>query len=159
MAIHVRDARLEDTRTVIRLAQELSVIENQPLDFDAARYVAGCFGPHRTLDTLIAERHGRTAGYLTSRRIDDKAAGGPSRVVFDLCVDEPARRHGVARALLSHVATTMLSQGELMLTVATSLGNHAARQTYEALGARQDRLAVYCWSGASLIALAGFGDI
>jgi GNAT superfamily N-acetyltransferase len=142
----------------VRLAHELSTIEHQPLDFDAARYVAGCFGPHRTLDTLIAEQHGRPAGYLTSCRIDDVLAGGPTRVVFDLCVDELARRQGIARALLGHVARTMLDQGEIALTAATSLGNHAARATYEALGARQDKIAVYCWSGASLLALAGLGD-
>jgi len=159
MAIHVRDARLDDADTVVRLAQELSAIENPVLDFDAARYVAGCFGPGRTHDTLIAENFGRPAGYLTSCRINDPMAGGPARVVLDLCVDEPARRQGVATAMLGHVAKTMLDQGELMLTIATSLGNHAARATYEALGARQDRIAVYCWTGASLIALAGFGDI
>jgi GNAT superfamily N-acetyltransferase len=157
MAIHVRDARPDDADIVVRLAQELSVIEDQPLDFDAARYVAGCFGPSRTLDTLIAERYGKKAGYLTSCRTYDNLTSGRNRVVFDLCVDEPVRRHGVARALLGHVAGTMLSQGEHVLTIATSLGNHAARATYEALGARQNKIAVYSWSGVSLTTLAYAG--
>ena len=158
MAIHVRDARPDDADNVVRLAQELSAIEEQPLDFDAARYVAGCFGPSRTLDTLIAERYGRTAGYLTSCRAHDLSVGGRTRVVLDLCVDEPVRRHGIARALLGHVAGTMLSQRELVLTIATSLGNHAARATYEALGASEKKMAVYCWSGSSLTTLAGFAE-
>jgi GNAT superfamily N-acetyltransferase len=159
MAIHVRDARPDDTDTVVRLAQELSAIEDQPLDFDAARYVAGCFGPSRTLDTLIAERFGKPAGYLTSCRAYDLLTAGRTRVVYDLCVDEPARRHGVARALLGHVAVTMLSQGEHVLTIATSLGNHAARATEEALGAKQNKVAVYSWSGANLATLAGQGGL
>ena len=96
-------------------------------------------GPSRTLDTLIAERYGRTAGYLTSCRAHDLSVGGRTRVVLDLCVDEPVRRHGIARALLGHVAGTMLSQRELVLTIATSLGNHAARATYEALGASEKK--------------------
>ena len=154
MAIHVRDAQPTDADTVVRLAQELSALEQQPLDFDAARYVAGCFGPERSLDTLIAERFGRPAGYLTSCLAFDTANEGRTRVVFDLCVDEPVRRQGVASALLGHVASTMLTTGETALTIATSLGNHAARATYEALGARQDQLAVYGWSGASLSTLA-----
>ncbi len=159
MAIHVRDARPTDADTVVRLAQELSAIEQQPLDFDAARYVAGCFGPERSLDTLIAEHFGQPAGYLTSCRAFDTTNRGRTRVVLDLCVDQPVRRQGVASALLGHVAGTMLTTGETALTIATSLGNHAAQATYEALGARQDRLAVYGWSGASLSALVTFDKI
>lgn len=56
--------------------------------------------------------------------------------VQQIYVGQHARRLGVARRLLAHIAQVARSRGITRLEWSTSAGNQAARSLYDALGAR-----------------------
>ena len=61
---------------------------------------------------------------------------GTEMFLYELGVDEPARRRGAGRALVEALAALARERGCTGMWVGTESGNVAARRTYAAAGAR-----------------------
>lgn len=81
---------------------------------------------------LIAEKAGRTAGYLLAYTAADEAEIARIAVVKEL------QRQGVARVLLSELEAICGSQGIKKILLDVRCGNSAARALYEAAGFKED---------------------
>jgi GNAT superfamily N-acetyltransferase len=57
--------------------------------------------------------------------------------LYELSVDQPARRHGVGRALVETLAALARERGCYGMWTGTEPGNDAARRTYARAGARE----------------------
>ncbi len=84
---------------------------------------------------LIAEADGNPVGYALSRQRRPRAAH-----LHDIYVRPEARRSGVAKELLSAIATEMRGRGVEVLTLGVDLGNTVARTVYRRLGFAEDSL-------------------
>ena len=81
---------------------------------------------------LIAEKAGRTAGYLLAYTAADEAEIARIAVVKEL------QRQGVARVLLSELESVCGSEGLKKILLDVRCGNSAARALYEAAGFKED---------------------
>ena len=81
---------------------------------------------------LIAEKAGRTAGYLLAYTAADEAEIARIAVVKEL------QRQGAARALLTELESVCGSEGIRKILLDVRCGNKAARALYEAAGFKED---------------------
>ena len=81
---------------------------------------------------LMADKAGRTAGYLLAYTAADEAEIARIAVVKEL------QRQGVARVLLSELEAICGSQGIKKILLDVRCGNSAARALYEAAGFKED---------------------
>jgi len=66
-------------------------------------------------------------------------AARPYFILYDLYVEPAARRHGLARALMTAARDHARAHGAQRLTLATARCNAAAQALYESLGYAQER--------------------
>lgn len=78
----------------------------------------------------IAERGGRTAGYLGLNRVLDEG------YLYNLAVLPDFRRAGIGEALLRHVCAEMFATGASFVSLEVRCSNTAAIALYEKLGFR-----------------------
>ena len=95
---------------------------------------------------LIAELDGRAAGFTQLYPMFSSVRTARLWVLNDLYVDEGARRHGVARALLDAAAAFAREQGAAGLMLETSRDNAPARALYRAAGWSEDETQWYSLS-------------
>src|SRR5271154_4692638 len=83
---------------------------------------------------LIAFEDGHAVGFVSGVEVThpDK---GTEMFLYELAVDEPFRRRGIARALLQRLAEVAREAGCYGMWVVTDHDNEAARATYEGSGA------------------------
>jgi len=83
---------------------------------------------------LLAYEDGRAVGFVSGVEVThpDK---GTEMFLYELAVDEPARRHGIGRALVERLAAVAREAGCYGMWVVTDHDNDAARATYEGTGA------------------------
>jgi len=83
---------------------------------------------------LIAYQDDRAVGFVSSVEVThpDK---GTEMFLYELAVDEPARRRGIGRALVERLAALARDRGCYGMWVVTDHDNAAARATYERTGA------------------------
>jgi [ribosomal protein S18]-alanine N-acetyltransferase len=93
------------------------------------------YGPHELWEYLTTERlivaetvSGAVIGYTLA------TASRGAATLGRLAVAPPARRHGVARALVADVASWALNAGAVTLSLCTQEGNIAARRLYAGVG-------------------------
>jgi ribosomal protein S18 acetylase RimI-like enzyme len=71
---------------------------------------------------------------------------GTEMLLYELGVDEPYRRRGVARALVSALSALAAERGCTNMWVLADEDNEIARATYAALGAtREDPCVMFTW--------------
>jgi ribosomal protein S18 acetylase RimI-like enzyme len=83
---------------------------------------------------LLASEHGRAVGFVSGVEVThpDK---GTEMFLYELAVEEPFRRRGIARALVERLAALAREAGCYGMWVVTDHDNEAARATYEGTGA------------------------
>ena len=88
---------------------------------------------------LVAERDAEVLGYTfaTLEGFDFMALRGPAGVIQDIIVDQPARRQGVARALLEALFATLTAHGAPRVVLSTAQKNLGAQALFESEGFRR----------------------
>jgi ribosomal protein S18 acetylase RimI-like enzyme len=95
---------------------------------------------------LIAYEEERAAGFVSGVEVThpDK---GTEMFLYELAVDEPFRRRGIARALVQRLADIARAAGCYGMWVITDDDNEAARATYEGTGGvPETRQVVEVWT-------------
>jgi GNAT superfamily N-acetyltransferase len=132
----VRQARPEDSATILRLIRQLAAFEGGAdgiaLSEDVIRRDA--FGEQPRFEVLLAEQAGAICGLVTVLTSYSSWNGAPTLVVHDLFIEEAARGSGAGRALLSAVAELACRRGCCRLDVNVVGWNDKARRFYECLG-------------------------
>lgn len=103
-----------------------------------ARFLGGELEAPRSL-VLVADRSGAVSGYvyagiepLSWKELRDEAG-----FIYDIVVDEEARRRGVATALLEAAAAWVREQRVTSLMLWTAAPNAGAQRLFERLGFRR----------------------
>lgn len=88
---------------------------------------------------LVAEMAGKVVGYAwaTLEERDWMMLLDACAALQDIWVDEEARRHGVARALLERIATLAKEKGAPRLVLSTAAKNESAQKFFESMGFRR----------------------
>ena len=156
--LRIRDASPDDAELIISLIVELA-------DYERARErVVGTpkllheslFGDERVAEAVIAELDGRTAGFALWFRTFSTWLCRPGLWLEDLYVSPDARRGGVGRALLGHVARVAVQRGYGRVEWSALHWNTLALDFYEALGAeRMHEWQVHRLEGEALERVAG----
>jgi GNAT superfamily N-acetyltransferase len=133
--IQIRDARPEDAGTLLRLVKELAAFERAPDAVVAteADYLRDGFGPERRFEAILAEVDGRPAGFALFFPNWSTWQGRAGLYLEDIYVCEWARRFGVGRRLMRHLAGITVKRGWTRLDFQV-LSWNPARQFYKALG-------------------------
>jgi GNAT superfamily N-acetyltransferase len=140
----IRRATAQDADTVCRFVAEAAVEEGTSNNFSRDMYKRDAVGSNARVDAWIAEdeRGKACAQAITSRGYDLQRAT-PTMVLLHLFVAPEHRRDGLARLIITHVAVRAREMGVKELTIITGVENAVARRFFEAIGAREDRLARY----------------
>ncbi|MBC6466743.1 GNAT family N-acetyltransferase [Actinomadura alba] len=117
------------------------LFDEPPLEEPTRRFLADA-GHH----LLLAYEDGVPAGMITGVEMThpDK---GTEMFVYELGVDEPYRRRGIAAALVAALADLARERGCYGMWVITDEGNTAARRTYQRFAKEEeDGQAVFSWT-------------
>lgn len=88
---------------------------------------------------LVADRgDGSLAGFCQLYPSFCSVAAAPIYVLYDLFVDVPARRHGIAQALLEAAHERARADGKVRMDLTTAKSNLKAQALYESMGWRRD---------------------
>jgi GNAT superfamily N-acetyltransferase len=156
----VRRARPEDAPAIFALVEELARYERMapPTPEARERLRADAFGRGR-VELWVAEREGRVVAYAATFETYSTFLARPLLYLEDLFVTATARRRGVARALLAHLARETLRRGCARLAWTVLDWNRDAQAFYDGLGARrQAQWLPYALEGKELEELAAPSD-
>lgn len=154
-ALRIRRATQHDAETVCRFVAEAAVEENAPNAFSIDMYRRDAVGPGARIETwLVDDLRGKACAQAIVARGYDLARASPTMVLLHLYVCPDRRRDGLARELISAVAVRAKEIGVKELTITTGVENAVARRFFEAIGAREDRLARYVLSADGIEWLA-----
>jgi len=146
--VTVRRAEERDLEAVGRLGARLL---REHHDFDPLRFMAprgntekgyawflGTQLQHDDAAVFVAERGGQVVGYVYAgiepqswKELREEAG-----FIHDVYVDEPARRCGIASALLGEAAAWLAARGMPRVVLWTAAPNDVARRLFERLGFR-----------------------
>ena len=148
-AVRVRRATRADLPALGRLGAHLMRVH---YEFDRRRFVAPSGNPEAgyahflgtqidvdDATVLVAERDGAVVGYVYAgiEPFSWKELREAAGFVHDIVVDEPARRAGVARALLDAAIAWVRERGVGSVMLWTAAPNEGAQQLFDRLGFRR----------------------
>lgn len=135
-SVTVREARIEDVPTILRLIKELAAFENlsHTVRADENRLREDGFGDRPRFKVLLAEADGEVIGFLSTMVRYSIWGGGEFINLDDLYVCEKARGRGVGRLLMKRLAEMAASQGQVVRWELLP-DNASAKAFYESLGA------------------------
>jgi GNAT superfamily N-acetyltransferase len=157
MTAHVRRARPGDEAELVAMIHALADFEHaaDQCTVTESQLTAALFGDEPSAWAHVAEVDGAPAGCALWYRTFSTWDGVAGIYLEDLFVRPEARRHGVARALLSALAHECASQGYTRLEWAVLDWNVNAIALYDAVGGKQQsEWITYRVSGPELSALA-----
>lgn len=135
--MRIRRATRADGPAFLRLVHELASYEKLagPTPEAEARLLDDAFGARPRFELTVAEVEGSVVAYAAT--FETYATFRARSVLYleDLYVTPAARRHGVARALMAHLARDALARGCVRLAWVVLDWNEPARRFYAALGA------------------------
>lgn len=153
--LRIRRATQHDAETVCRFVREAAAEENAPNNFSVEMFRRDAIGPGARIETwLVEDERGRACAQAIVGRGYDLARAAPTMILLHLYVAPERRRDGVARELISAIAVRAKEGGVRELTITTGVDNAVARRFFEAIGAREDRLARYLLSADGIEWLA-----
>jgi GNAT superfamily N-acetyltransferase len=135
MTVRIRPA-LPSDRAAIHDLLAAQLVEHQ-LPAEAARIARGldaAFRPGSPAWLFVAEREGQPVGVLLANQIVSVEKGGETLWIEELYVTPAARRKGVARAILEHVANEARRRGLRALDLEVVPSQQAAFALYRSLG-------------------------
>lgn len=158
MTIVVRRARKEDAATVSAMCLALNEDEAVPgRRFTPQAMLRDAFAPEPRFILLVAELAGVVVGYALATPSYESNWAAPGLCVGDIYVAPPARRRGVARALVAALAAQARREGRAYLWWTSLSGNAGAREFYRALGSTTEHLHAHALAGDEFARLADEG--
>ena len=150
MEVTLRPATDDDQRELGRMAGALVRMHHaldplrfflvEPIEEGYGRWLAKTAKSERSI-VLVAENGAthRVVGYAwaTLEERDWMMLLDACAALQDIWVDEDARRHGVARALLERVAERAAARGAPRLVLSTAAKNETAQRFFESMGFRR----------------------
>jgi len=136
-AIALRTATVADVPRILRHIRALGEYERLAHEVVAteAQLAATLFGERRHAEVTLADLEGQPAGFALYFHNYSTFLGKPGLYLEDLYVEPAARKHGVGRALLRHLAQLALDRGCGRLEWAALDWNRLAIDFYLGLGA------------------------
>ena len=102
---------------------------------DSAEQIAARLKDPRRVETVIlAETDDRIVGFAALRIVPCVFYSEPYAELTELYVDEDSRRHGVGRALVTHIEKMARESGARQMLILTDFYNNAAQSLYRAMG-------------------------
>ncbi|HJQ97034.1 MAG TPA: GNAT family N-acetyltransferase [Candidatus Polarisedimenticolaceae bacterium] len=153
MSVTIREATKHDVPLILTFIRELATYEKLAHEVTAteAGLEATLFGDRPYAEVVIAELDGAPAGFALFFHNYSTFLGKPGIYLEDLFVKPEARRHGVGRALLAHLAALAVERDCGRLEWAVLDWNRPAIAFYESLGAQaMSAWTVYRLSGETL---------
>ena len=135
MTVRIRPAVVSDRAAVHELLTA-QLVEHQ-LPAEPARIGRGldaAFRPGSPAWLFLAEQDGRAVGVFLANQIVSVEKGGETLWIEELYVTPGARRRGVARAMLDHVANEARRRGLRALDLEVVPSQQAAFALYRSLG-------------------------
>lgn len=138
----IRRATPHDVEPLTLLFDAYRRFYEQPADLPRARAFLGARLGHGDSVLLVAEgeRPGELAGFCQLYPTFCSVAAAPMFILSDLFVDEAARRHGLARALMRAAEAHARATGAARMELQTAHANFRAQALYESLGWRRDEV-------------------
>jgi ribosomal protein S18 acetylase RimI-like enzyme len=127
--IIIREATIEDAPILVHLNAAFNG-SSDPAEQLAQRLA----DPKRVETALIAEVDQQIAGFAALRVVPCIWYAAPHAELTELYVEEPYRRHGVARALIAYAEQLARRAGAQELLVQTGHNNQPALALYHAVG-------------------------
>jgi GNAT superfamily N-acetyltransferase len=155
--IALRTATAADVPRILRHIRALGDYERLAHEVVAteAQLAATLFGERRHAEVTLADLEGRPAGFALYFHNYSTFLGMPGLYLEDLYVEPAARKHGVGRALLRHLAQLALERGCGRLEWAALDWNRLAIDFYMGLGAvAMDDWTTFRLTGPALQVLA-----
>ena len=141
------------------MPDDIEIVELERADVDRVRSAAALFDQapqdaavdrflkESTHHLLIAYANGAPAGFISGVETThpDK---GTEMFLYELGVDQPARRHGIGTALVETLAAVARDRGCRGMWVIADAGNAAATGTYSKAGGHPEATnqVMYGWS-------------
>ncbi len=135
MAVRIRAAVPSDRAAVHELLAAQLIEHQLPADPErVARGLDAAFRPGSPAWLFVAEQEGRAVGVFLANQIVSVEKGGETLWIEELYVTPGARRRGVARAMLDHVANEARRRGLRALDLEVVPSQQAAFALYRSLG-------------------------
>lgn len=157
MTVTIRRARPDDEAVLVEMVRELAEFEHavEECTVTEAQLRAALFGEPATVHAHLVEVDGLPAAMALWFYNFSTWDGVAGIYLEDLFVRPAFRRHGLARTLLSTLATECVEKGYTRLTWAVLDWNSRAIALYDAIGGRpQNEWITYRVSGEELATLA-----
>lgn len=149
MRFAIRQAGVHDLETLVPLFDGYRQFYRQSSDPARARtFLAERFAHHQSLILLACDEQGAGVGFTQLFPLFSSVHTVRIYLLNDLFVAPHARRHGVAKALLTAAAEHARALGAASLWLQTALDNAAAQALYESLGWKRGQ--VFCDYGLTL---------
>jgi ribosomal protein S18 acetylase RimI-like enzyme len=135
--ITVREATPDDATELARMLDLFDRMGATPAE--VAVRMQAC---RHVLTTFLGELDGRPVGFACLRLAPHLQGDEPYAELTDIYVDAPARRRGVARALLARVEAAARAAGAREVVLITGVDNAGAQAAYRASGYAEWALAM-----------------
>jgi len=137
--VRIREATCGDLRALGTLFDGYRQFYKLPTDLTkATEYLQARLAAGDSLVLVAADEADELLGFTQLYPTWCSLLAGPVYVLYDLYVVPPARRRGVARALLQGAAVRARRDGRLRMTLSTARTNVNAQALYESLGWERD---------------------
>lgn len=149
MRFQVSQATVRDLDVLVPLFDGYRQFYRQASDSARARaFLAERLTQQQSLIVLAHDLHGAGLGFTQLYPMFSSVRTVRTYVLNDLFVAPEARRHGVAKALLTAAAEHARALGAASLSLQTALDNAPAQALYESLGWQRDH--TFCEYALSL---------
>ncbi len=137
--IAVRPATSSDGPAFIALVRALAEFEKLPgpTEAAAARLCEDAFGPRPRFELTVAELDSAVVAYAVTFTTYSTFLARPTLFLEDVFVHPDARRHGVATAIMKHLAAVARDGGYGRFEWMVLDWNTGAQKLYDGLGAER----------------------
>lgn len=158
-SFHIRRAVARDADALAKLAADAAAEEGVASILDADRIKSHAFGSNALFEAWVAQEKPNTplVGHAVITKSYDVRRACPSIVLCELYVAPQQRRSGLARKLMSVVATRARDLGARELAITTGVDNEVAQRFFAAIGAHPRQAAVFMMSADGIEWLAAEG--
>ena len=133
--VTVRVAQATDLHRVAQLFDLYRQFYKQPPDLRRAeKFISDRFASRESVILVASTATPAIVGFTQLYPTFCSVSAGPIYVLYDLFVEEPSRRHGVARALMTASYDYARQTGAIRLELSTAITNLKAQALYESLG-------------------------
>jgi ribosomal protein S18 acetylase RimI-like enzyme len=131
----VRPAQAADLPRVAQLFDQYRQFYQQSPDLPLAqKFISDRFSKRESVILVASTAAPAIVGFTQLYATFCSVSAGPIYVLYDLFVEEPSRRLGAARALMTAACDYARRTGAIRLELSTAITNLKAQALYESLG-------------------------